>query len=62
MTDCVHFLLYLALYKLSLMLLINYYYYENNLLTKMKRVKRVVGMTVGALRIKAGMTGLHHLD
>ena len=27
MTDCVYFLLYLALGKLSLMLLINYYYY-----------------------------------
>ena len=29
MTDCVYFLLYLALGKLSLMLLINYYYYVN---------------------------------
>ena len=27
MTDCVYFLLYLALGKLSLMLLMNYYYY-----------------------------------
>ena len=27
MTDCVYFLLYLALGKLSLMLLVNYYYY-----------------------------------
>ena len=30
MTDCVYFLLYLALGKLSLMLLINYYYYYIN--------------------------------
>ena len=28
MTDCVYFFLYLALGKLSLMLLINYYYYN----------------------------------
>ena len=31
MTDCVYFLLYLALGKLSLMFLINYYYNMNKL-------------------------------
>ena len=32
MTDCIYFLLYLALGKLSLMLLINYYYKRRDLL------------------------------
>ena len=36
MTDCVYFLLYLALGKLSLMLLINYYYYYVKVSTTQK--------------------------